>query len=401
MTDVPEFSVRERDRRPRLRPLAVVPREGRVVPAEHRRRGDADVHGAIRTPRRRRAAAEAAGARPACAAPTGTVLIYHSMIKLPEKPMMPRLFDERVGYFTQGTTDYGTDEHQSVPKRFITRYRLEKKDPSAAMSEPVKPIVYYIDPATPTKWVPYLKQGIEDWQPAFEAAGFKNAIIAKEAPNGRSRLGARGRALLRDALAAVDDRERGRARTCTIRAAARFSKRTSSSTTTSMNLTRDWYFVQVGPLDPRAQQAAAARRAHGPADALRRRARDRPHARLPAQHEGQLDVHDRADSRSEVGPRKRPHAVDHGLLALQLRRAARGRHRDRRSRAEDRSLRQVGHALGLRADSRREDARPGEADARQVGARAGRRSRTCGSRPKGRAAPIPATRPRPSATATR
>ena len=119
---------------------------------------------------------------------SGTVLTHHSMVKLPEKPMMPRLFDERVGYFTQGLTDYGTDEHRSVAKRYITRYRLEKKDPNAAISEPVKPIVYYVDPATPKKWVPFVKKGIEDWQPAFEAAGFQNAIIAAGGAGQRSGL---------------------------------------------------------------------------------------------------------------------------------------------------------------------------------------------------------------------
>ena len=130
--------------------------------------------------------------------------------------------------------DYGKDEQRAPERRYITRYRLEKKDPNAALSEPVKPIVYYVDPATPTKWVPYLKKGIEDWQPAFEAAGFKNAIIAKEAPTeAGSRLEPGGRALLGDPLAAVDDRERGRARTSTTRARARSSRRTSSSTTTS------------------------------------------------------------------------------------------------------------------------------------------------------------------------
>jgi hypothetical protein len=113
---------------------------------------------------------------------SSTVLTHHSMIKLPERPMMPRLFDERVGYYSQGLVDFGTDEPRAVRRRYITRWRLEKKDPSAAMSEPVKPIFYYIDPATPTRWVPYIKQGIEDWQAAFEAAGFRNAIAAREAP---------------------------------------------------------------------------------------------------------------------------------------------------------------------------------------------------------------------------
>jgi hypothetical protein len=114
--------------------------------------------------------------------PSQTVLMHHSMVKLPEVPMMPRLFDERVGYFTQGVTDYDTGEQQPQAVRYIARYRLEKKDPNAEMSEPIKPIIYWVDPATPKKFVPYVKQGIEDWQAAFEAAGFKNGIIAKEAP---------------------------------------------------------------------------------------------------------------------------------------------------------------------------------------------------------------------------
>jgi uncharacterized protein DUF4953/uncharacterized protein DUF5117/uncharacterized protein DUF5118 len=114
--------------------------------------------------------------------PSNTIVFSWSFHKLPETPMMPRLCDDRVGYFSATFTDY-TSENDRVRQRcYITRYRLEKKDPNAALSEPVKPIVYYIDAATPKKWVPFLKEAIESWQPAFEAAGFKNAIIAREAP---------------------------------------------------------------------------------------------------------------------------------------------------------------------------------------------------------------------------
>jgi Domain of unknown function (DUF5117)/Domain of unknown function (DUF5118) len=98
---------------------------------------------------------------------SGTVHTFHSMIKLPEKPMMPRLFDERVGYFTQSMIDFGGPKHGSQERTYITRYRLEKKDPSAAISEPIEPIVYYVDPATPKRWVDWVKRGIEEWQPAF------------------------------------------------------------------------------------------------------------------------------------------------------------------------------------------------------------------------------------------
>ena len=113
---------------------------------------------------------------------SATVLVHYSLAMLPDKPMQGRLFDSRVGYFTEGFTDYGRAENRAVPREFITRYRLEKKDPKAALSEPVKPIVYYISREVPERWRIYMKKAIEDWQPAFEAAGFARAIIAKDAP---------------------------------------------------------------------------------------------------------------------------------------------------------------------------------------------------------------------------
>lgn len=109
-----------------------------------------------------------------------------SMILLPEKPMKPRYFDARVGYFSVRQTLYDKDVHEAKRRQFITKWRLEPKDPEAfkrgELVEPVKPIVYYIDESTPVKWRKYLKQGVEDWQKAFEKAGFKNAIIGKYAP---------------------------------------------------------------------------------------------------------------------------------------------------------------------------------------------------------------------------
>ena len=113
---------------------------------------------------------------------SGTVSLFHSMVRLPDTPMQPRLADSRVGYFSVSSWDYGRDEPRAVEREYITRYRLEKQDPKAAVSDPVEPIVYYIDPATPTRLVPFIKKGIEDWQPAFEAAGFRNAIVARDAP---------------------------------------------------------------------------------------------------------------------------------------------------------------------------------------------------------------------------
>ena len=109
-----------------------------------------------------------------------------SMLLLPKTPMKARLNDDRVGYFSQKQTDYGTDAQKAEVTAYIHRWKLEPKDEKAYQNgelvEPKNPIIFYIDPATPKKWVPYLIQGINDWQVAFEAAGFKNAIIGKDAP---------------------------------------------------------------------------------------------------------------------------------------------------------------------------------------------------------------------------
>ena len=191
------------------------------------------------------------GMRPGSA----TVLLHYSMVKLPETPMQPRLFDERVGYFSVRQIDYGRDEHRSPNRRYITRWRLEKQDPDAEISDPVTPITYWIDPATPTKWVEYMKQGVEAWQPAFEAAGFSNAVVAREAPS----------------RAEDPDWSPEDARYSVIRWLPSTTQnasgphvhdpRTGEILETDiqfhhnvMNLVRDWYFVQAAPLDRRAQR---------------------------------------------------------------------------------------------------------------------------------------------------
>lgn len=115
-----------------------------------------------------------------------TYELNSSMVLLPEVPMKARLFDPRVGYFTVGYTDFDSNPQGIEYKKLITRWRLEPKNEAAYLRgelvEPKKPITIYIDPATPKKWVPYLIQGVNDWQVAFEKAGFKNAIYALEAP---------------------------------------------------------------------------------------------------------------------------------------------------------------------------------------------------------------------------
>lgn len=186
---------------------------------------------------------------------SATVVLHHSMIKLPENPMMPRLFDDRVGYFSVTQMDYSRPEHRAQQRRFITRWRLEKKEPNAALSEPVKPIVYYIDRATPSWLVPFTKRGVEKWQKAFEAAGFKNAIIAKMAPSKEE-----------DPDFHPED-----ARYSVIRWLPSTVENASGPHVNDprtgeilesdiqmhhniMNLQRSWYFLQAGAVDPRVHK---------------------------------------------------------------------------------------------------------------------------------------------------
>lgn len=115
-----------------------------------------------------------------------TAVVHYSLVRLPEKPMMGRLFDPRVGYFTRSFENYASPKTWMETQQYIARFRLEKKDPMAAVSEPIKPIVFYVSREVPEKYRPYMMKGIEDWKAAFEKAGFKNAIIAKEAPDTRT-----------------------------------------------------------------------------------------------------------------------------------------------------------------------------------------------------------------------
>ena len=186
---------------------------------------------------------------------SATVVLHHSMVKLPERPMMPRLFDERVGYFTTQMMDYTRDEYKAENTRYIARWRLEKKDPNAALSDPVKPIVYYIDSATPTKWVPWLIKGIEDWNVAFKEAGFTNAIIGKKMPTPEE-----------DPAWSPEDVRHSVIRWLPSTVENASGPHISDPRTGEilnadiqfyhnvMVLARDWYFTQVGPLDPRAQK---------------------------------------------------------------------------------------------------------------------------------------------------
>lgn len=129
-----------------------------------------------------------AGAPPS-AEETGTISIEmnQSLVLLPAEPMRPRYADERAGFFTIERVNYGLDEQKAATQRLIRRWRLEPSDPAAyargELVEPVKPIVYYVDPATPERWRGAVKRGVENWQAAFETAGFRNAIVCLDPPS--------------------------------------------------------------------------------------------------------------------------------------------------------------------------------------------------------------------------
>ncbi len=186
--------------------------------------------------------------------PSPTAGVHYSFIKLPEKPMMGRLYDNRAPYFTHSHTDYSRPDHETAVRQYIARFRLEKKNPGAAKSEPVKPIVFYVDPATPKKWVPYVKKGIEAWQPAFEEAGFLKAIVAKDAPTPQE-----------DPDWSADDARYSVIRWVPSTTANAMGPHVSDPRSGEIleadveiyhnvqQLARDWYWVQSGPLDPRAK----------------------------------------------------------------------------------------------------------------------------------------------------
>ena len=184
-----------------------------------------------------------------------TIVVHHSMVRLPSSPMMSRLYDDRVGFFQTDPYDYSADIQGAKTRAIIDRWRLEKKDPSAAISDPVKPIVYYIDPATPEKLRPWMKKAVEEWQPAFETAGFSNAITARMAPDPSE-----------DPQYDPDDIRYSVIRWLPSTTENAFGPQIHDPRTgeilnasiefyhNMMDLARDWYFVQVGDLDPGARQ---------------------------------------------------------------------------------------------------------------------------------------------------
>ncbi len=200
-------------------------------------------------PRANPGAGDAPPAEPKVAS---SVLAHWSMIRLPAQPMLPRRCDDRVGFFTATDVDFGTTEQRAAKRCYITRFRLEKKDPAAAVSDPVQPLVYYIDPATPKQWVPWIKKGVESWQPAFAAAGFSNAIVAREVPAGDSTWSMEDvrHTVVRWLATTVENSVGPNVHDPRTGEILNGSVRMFHNI---LNLQRDWYFTQVSPLDPRAQ----------------------------------------------------------------------------------------------------------------------------------------------------
>ncbi|MBR4817507.1 MAG: zinc-dependent metalloprotease, partial [Bacteroidales bacterium] len=188
-----------------------------------------------------------------------TIVFNTSMVLLPEVPMQQRLFDPRVGYFADGYSKFSDEQQEVETVRFITRWRLEarpedvEKQKRGELVEPVKPIVYYIDPATPKQWRPYLIAGVNDWQAAFEQAGWKNAIHAEEWPEDNPDMS------LEDARFSVI---RYLASPTANAYGPNVHDPRSGEIIEShigwyhnvMTLVHDWYQVQAGAVDPRARK---------------------------------------------------------------------------------------------------------------------------------------------------
>ncbi|MEO6276865.1 zinc-dependent metalloprotease [Roseateles sp.] len=181
--------------------------------------------------------------------------LAYNIVQLPQQPMKPRLHDDRVGFFSISRTDFGDGLQEARRERLITRWRLEKKDPDAALSEPVKPIVWYIDSATPTALVPHVKKGIEAWNAAFEAAGFKNAVQARPYPTAEE-----------DPEFDPEDVRYSVIRWVPSPIANAYGPHLADPRSGEIlnanvvmfhnivQLQQDWYVTQVGPLDPRARK---------------------------------------------------------------------------------------------------------------------------------------------------
>ena len=189
-----------------------------------------------------------------------TVEINSSFVLLPENKMQSRYFDPRVGYFTVGYTDFDIDPHGVKKVSLIKRWRLEPKPQDlekykkGELVEPAKPIVFYIDPATPKKWVPYLIQGVNDWQKSFEKAGFKNAIIAKVPDPKVDKDWSLEDARFSAVVYKPSDVPNASGPSIADPRTGEILESHINWYHNVMQLLKNWYFVQASPNDPRARK---------------------------------------------------------------------------------------------------------------------------------------------------
>ena len=187
-----------------------------------------------------------------------TFELNSSMVLLPKYAMKPRYYDPRVGYFTTGYTDFDANPQGIERIRMITRWRLEPKPEDVdkylrgELVEPAKQIVYYIDPATPRKWVPYLMQGVNDWNVAFEKAGWKNAIVAKEAPVNDPSWSLEGAGYSAIVYKPSDVANASGPHVHDPRSGEILESHINWYHNV-MDLLRNWYFIQAAAVDPRAR----------------------------------------------------------------------------------------------------------------------------------------------------
>jgi len=192
---------------------------------------------------------------------SSTIELNTSLVILPKVPMKARYFDPRVGYFAVGYTDFDLNPQGVKEIELIKRWRLEPKPQDLAkykrgeLVEPIKPIIFYIDPATPKKWIPYLKAGVDDWAKAFEKAGFKNAIMAKEATTAKQ-----------DSTWSIDDARHSAivykpSEIANASGPSISDPRSGEIMESHINwfhnvqkLVHDWYMIQTAAVDPRARK---------------------------------------------------------------------------------------------------------------------------------------------------
>ena len=277
---------------------------------------------------------------------TGAVTIEtnNSFVLLPKVPMQKRFFDPRVGFFADDYVVFNDNQQKVDNYNFIVRWRLEPKPADVEkwkrgeLVEPQKPIVYYVDPATPKKWRSYLIQGVNDWQVAFERAGFKNAVMAKEWDKLDSTLN------LEDARYSVirylpSDVENAYGPNVHDPRSGEIIESHIGWYHNVMKLVHDWYMIQAAAVDPKARKMEFDDELMGQLIPFRIVARGRPYPGPQAQYGQQQPYPCGKTARQGMGRSTRTYSLYHGLCTIQLRGTARRQHQRKRTVSTHRRLR--------------------------------------------------------------